>query len=716
MPSTRKAKYILEAEDRTKLALKNAEKSFDRFGRKVKSVSGLLAGVGVGLTFSAIISATKEQEAAMAQLEARLKSTGGVVGYTSAELEQFATELQGLTTFGDEAIISMEALLASFTNIRGEVFKDATKAILDMSVAMDQDLKTSALQVGKALNDPIAGINALSRAGVKFSKAQKEVIKNLVETGKTAEAQKILLQELQVEFGGSAVAARDTFGGALKGLQNAFGDLLEAKSGLNDAKDTIEGFTKLLSDPKTVAAFDSFASGIISIGTAAANQLVKIVSFTAAVWELAGVMSSTQGINYQADVESRENKERLRLLKLRYDITQRIFDLEQSGAAEHLKNQAKTELKAVEKALEDDGWVKGAGQTPVKQIALEVVGSGGGGKPVQSAVPKPKGKAKTSPFASALEGMQRQIGLLGTTTQYEKTLWETQNGRFKSLSENQKNALLDAAAALDVKTKTLATDALAAQKASEYADSQDQAAQAWRDLLNPMEEVDVQLEQLDRLLAEGRISWDTYAEGVFHTMDAMDEVPEKTQEVTNELSVFADEAARNMQSAFADFLFNPFDKGLDGMLRSFVDTLHRMASEALAASIFDSLIGNTGTGQTGLLQGFLGAVVGSFHEGGIVGQGGSKTMVNPLVFAGAQRYHSGGIAGLGPNEVPAILQRGEMVVPRDQVGAGGGAQSIRVNVLDERSNYGDFMQSSAGEKVIMKVLRRNSQSLKSVLA
>jgi len=78
--------------------------------------------------------------------------------------------------------------------------------IQDMSAALGQDGKSSAIQLGKALNDPIKGITALSRVGVSFTAQQKEAIKADVKRGDTLSAQKIILAELSKEFGGSAAA------------------------------------------------------------------------------------------------------------------------------------------------------------------------------------------------------------------------------------------------------------------------------------------------------------------------------------------------------------------------------------------------------------------------------------------------------------------------------------------------------------------------------
>lgn len=176
---------------------------------------------------SGSIDAFNESDQALAQLNATLKSTQGQLGLTTDELQGQAKAMQQLTVFDDDAVISMQSVLATFTQIRGEVFTNAVPAILDLSTKMGQDLKSSAVQVGKALNDPIAGISALSRVGVSFTESQKTVIKTLVETGRVAEAQKMILAELNTEFGGSAQAAAQAGTGPWKQLQNQFSDVRE---------------------------------------------------------------------------------------------------------------------------------------------------------------------------------------------------------------------------------------------------------------------------------------------------------------------------------------------------------------------------------------------------------------------------------------------------------------------------------------------------------
>lgn len=251
------------------------KKDFSSLG---KAFGVALAAFAGGVAFQKIAQATIRQEAAMRQLEQRIKSTGAAAGLTAPQLSKFASSLQSVTTYGDEAIIEMESLLLTFTNIKGPIFKDATRAILDMSTAMGTDLKSSAIQLGKALNDPVKGISALSRVGVSFTESQKETIKQLVEMGRTADAQRLILKELQTEFGGAAEAAADTFGGALKQVQNAFGDLLEANGGLNEGKESLKELAALLSDPQTVEAANSLTSALIKGFSAATSAMVTTVN------------------------------------------------------------------------------------------------------------------------------------------------------------------------------------------------------------------------------------------------------------------------------------------------------------------------------------------------------------------------------------------------------------------------------------------------------
>lgn len=173
------------------------------------------------------IKSFEESENVVAQMNAALQSTGHAAGMSGKELVDLSQHLQSITTYSDEAVLSAENMLLTFTNISKDTFPAATEAALNMSTALGQDLKSSSIQLGKALNDPIQGVNALARVGVNFSDAQKEVIATMVKTGNTLGAQKLILGELSKEFGGSATAAAKTFQGQMEQLKNKVDDIQE---------------------------------------------------------------------------------------------------------------------------------------------------------------------------------------------------------------------------------------------------------------------------------------------------------------------------------------------------------------------------------------------------------------------------------------------------------------------------------------------------------
>ena len=216
--------------DAARKRVRELGQEFDKVGTKVRNFG---AGVSVGVTAPFVLAAKQsitawnEQVDAIQKVEAALASTKGISKQTSEGLQAMASDLQRVTTFGGEAVLSMQAVLLTFTNIRGVRFEQATKAILNVATALGMDLQGAALQVGKALNDPKLGITALSRAGIQFTDVQKSNIRQMVEMGDVAGAQGVILKELETQFGGIAEAMAKIPTGQWTVAMNALGDALE---------------------------------------------------------------------------------------------------------------------------------------------------------------------------------------------------------------------------------------------------------------------------------------------------------------------------------------------------------------------------------------------------------------------------------------------------------------------------------------------------------
>lgn len=211
--------------------MKTSSEKLKDFGDGVRNTGLVMMGAATPfLAFAAsAVQSAGDSEKAIAQLEAVIKSTGGTAGITSEHAQALATQLQKITTFSDETTLATENMLLTFTNIgaKGGVFDAATVTALNMATALGQDATQSAMQLGKALNDPINGITALQRVGVTFTDAQKAQIEAMVKAGDVAGAQTVILNELGREFGNSAVAAGQTFPGQLAILTNKFDDVKE---------------------------------------------------------------------------------------------------------------------------------------------------------------------------------------------------------------------------------------------------------------------------------------------------------------------------------------------------------------------------------------------------------------------------------------------------------------------------------------------------------
>lgn len=263
-------------------------------GGLIAPVAGALAGIW---GTSASISAAKTQLQAEQKLAAVLEATGGAAGLSAKEIGAYASELQGATNYGDEVTIGAASILATFKEIKGQTFKDTLASMQDIATVMGTDVSASAVQLGKALNNPTQGISALTKIGVSFTDQQKEQIKAMQAAGDMSGAQGVILAELQSEFGGAAKALADPW----TQFTNTLGDVAEnigflLLPSINVLAESLTGMLGFVAGGvETFKSFGIEAAVVLS-------HMGGILVVTATQWELFFVQLGLGAAHFFTDV------------------------------------------------------------------------------------------------------------------------------------------------------------------------------------------------------------------------------------------------------------------------------------------------------------------------------------------------------------------------------------------------------------------------------
>lgn len=167
----------------------------------------------------------EERQKTMQGLDQTIKSMGKSAEYSSASILKMSQDLQKANryTFKVGDILDVSGYLLTFDKISKETLPRATQAVIDLAAKMKTDLRSAALSLGIALDNPAEGLTRLGRAGVKFTAEEKEQIKALVEAGKAAEAQTMIFDKLEHKVGGFAAATQTSMGEMAAKIEAAVG-------------------------------------------------------------------------------------------------------------------------------------------------------------------------------------------------------------------------------------------------------------------------------------------------------------------------------------------------------------------------------------------------------------------------------------------------------------------------------------------------------------
>lgn len=270
--------------------LKQAQTRFEKFGAGIKKglrVAGIVAATAaaIGLVASRFAKMAEEVSTANNRLDQVAHSMGTFgkeARVVTDRLKDYAKANQFVFGADDNVIKSTQAKLLTFkelaatADVAGGAFDRATKAAFDLAATGFGTAETNAVQLGKALNDPIKGITALTRSGVTFTEGEKNLIRTLVESGKTLEAQEMILSAIEAQVGGTAEAtanASTKMEIAFKKMGEAIGTSTlpifeEFAQFVVDLTPVVEQFFADLTDPTTLVGekFYEMSGAIIAFG------------------------------------------------------------------------------------------------------------------------------------------------------------------------------------------------------------------------------------------------------------------------------------------------------------------------------------------------------------------------------------------------------------------------------------------------------------------
>lgn len=580
----------------------------------LKNAAGLVIGVGtIAKVFHDLTAATMESEQAQARLTAVLKATGFAAGRTADQIDELATSMAGSTLFDDEAVKNMAGVLATFRNISGETFDQAIRLGADMAQVMGQDLQSSALQLGKALNDPIQGVMALRRVGVQLSAHQKDLIQDFMKVNDLAGAQGVILGELAHEFGGAATAANSGLSGAIAQAKHQYDNFLESLGKTQQVGGTIQGVFQAIADfwksrELTTSPIEDMRIALDKAEerVQATRQAIKDAEAGTISWS--GAIQRFDGV-WEGESTTQE------------ELEQRLRGLHAANEALVASYKRRIDTVVKGKKTDEDAAVAAAERVRLQQAADAAAAAAQTAR--EKADEAERQHQKT--LNDSIAGLDLEAQQLGLTARQAKLLE-------LSLAGANEEQLMMANAALEA-----------------------------------VERFDLEQERLkEKQKAREKIQEDA---------------KKKQEEEAHAFEVMWEQALRNTQDAFADAFTSILTGGvtstgelLKTLWRMWMRFLAQLAAHALFRFVFRLATGQISLGLGG--GGAFGVDSGGGvptdvgHTGGTVGSLGAKRSVSPSTFIGAPRYHGGGVAGLKPDEVPIIAQRGETIVPKDRASRG----------------------------------------------
>lgn len=617
-------------------AKKRAKETEDAWKSAAASVGnligGAIAGLSVGAGFQKFLTETVQAQKEQAGLAAALNATGNAAGFSIERLNAMAGQLESTTGIAAGELNQAQKVLTGFTNIVGENYAKALKSAADYSAYTGQSMVASAELMGRALNIPSVGMASLAKQGFKFTEEQIKLAKSLEETGRVAEAQKIVFDALEETYGGAAEAARDTLGGAMSALKNTINSLMTGEGGsVEGLKNSINTMTDVMANEQTRSAFQTLLTWMAELAT----MTIKLTANMVAFLQTKSWIATIAGTDEFGKMTSGAKDAQKEVERLTGELTRMIEVQQERPGDDKLAKRidawraklldAQTRAQGATGALKQ--FADGLKQPEVAPIAAPDL------------TPRNPGAIKLKDDKPAGGGKSQSEKDFEAAEKYLQALRETANAR-SSLNNFEKLALDVETAKVVLTDKQLEQAKALALEADDrvYREKQlneelayrtslyDEARSLTEAVLTPTEKWVKQVERLNELSAAGVLDQETYARTV----------KKYYKDLTDETDSFALNFQKNVQDMIGNTLVDGLRGSFSNIAASFLKMLLQMEAQAAAANFMRLL---TGEGETRSSP--LGALVskaGSWISGLISGgrasggpvAGGSLYRVNEL--------------------------------------------------------------------------------------
>lgn len=709
-----RVELIIAARNQADKALNEVKGGLQGLGKSVLSLKGALAGLGAALTVGALtrmVTATLDGADAMAKLS---QSTGVAVETLTAY--RHAANLSGTSIEGVAEGLNRLAMNMAAT-ARGTGQAKAAFAALGIAAT---DADGSLRQTDAVLMDIADRFAAMEDGTAKsalamelFGRSGTQLIPLLNQGAAGLQAMKDEAARLGLVLDAEAAAAAERVNDNLTRMQGA---LQGARNGLVlGLLPTLEN----LSDMLTTVTGDQQAMATASKTLSAGLKLVASVAVV--VWNVFKSVGDRLGALAAAAYELAQGNFR------------NAFHIVKAHAADTV-DQAKGTWNTLKEIWQDGG---DSAERSGRRIARGFEPAAAAAKPVAEAADKIRA------VLAALEHERDQLGRSNVEQRLHNEL------RTAGIGVNHAAAASIAALVEQIEAETAALRARQ-QAEAEGAAARDALRRMVTGLLSPAEQLQSQLEERRRIIEEALAKEYITADEAKQALLLLEEDhqkrlaeiysdwPQQLEPALKEMNQLAVQASRSIQSHFADFLFDPFNQGLQGMLTGFVNTVRRMLAEAVAlqalTGLFKSMAGSSSgllssmgssllSGLTASAKGnvFAGGRLVPFALGGVVGKptffpmadGNTGLMgeAGPEAIMPLKRGPDGklGVAagGAGNGETLGLL-RELLAATRQQKG------TRVVNVLDP-SVVEDWANSSSGEKVVMNLISRNAGQVRQLI-